>query len=50
MTDTVGIAILPLQGLVYIVRHRVFPVQSSVKPVAINAAGSLVFLLILYTR
>lgn len=47
---SVGSAILPLRGLVYIVRHRVFPVQSSFMPLALNAAGSLAFLLALYTK
>jgi hypothetical protein len=47
---SVGNAALPLRGLVYIVRHRVFPVQSSLMPVALNAAGSLAFVLALYTK
>lgn len=45
-----GSAALPLRGLVYIVRHRVFPLQSSIRTVALNAAGSLAFLLVLYTK
>jgi hypothetical protein len=46
----VGNAALPLRGLLYIVSNRVFPLQSSVRPVALNAAGSLAFLLALYTK
>jgi hypothetical protein len=47
---SVGNAVLPLRGLLYIVRHRVFPVQTNFMPVALNAAGSLAFLLALYTK
>jgi hypothetical protein len=47
---SVGNAVLPLRGLLYIIRHRVFPVQTNFMPVALNAAGSLAFLLALYTK